>query len=201
MADASRDGNFVTTLLGASTIDGTTPIKVWADPVTHRLLVDAAGGGTGTVTDVSVATANGFAGTVATSTTTPVITLSTTVTGILKGNGTAISAASAGTDYTNLAFKTIAVSGQSDVVAESAEDTLTLVGSGITITTDAATDTITFTGSGAALTVTDGSTTVNPVTTIDFTSGAVVTDGGGGTANVAISASGGGSNAFAWFIS
>lgn len=48
----------------------------------------------GTVTDVSVATANGFAGTVATSTSTPAITISTTVTGIIEGNGTAISAAS-----------------------------------------------------------------------------------------------------------
>lgn len=53
----------------------------------------------GTVTSVSVVSANGFAGTVATSTTTPAITISTTVTGLLKGNGTAISAATAGTDY------------------------------------------------------------------------------------------------------
>jgi len=61
----------------------------------------------GTVTGVSVVTANGFAGTVATSTTTPAITLTTTVTGILKGNGTAISAATAGTDYENaLTFST-----------------------------------------------------------------------------------------------
>jgi hypothetical protein len=47
----------------------------------------------GTVTTVSVVSANGFAGTVATATTTPAITLTTTITGILKGNGTAISAA------------------------------------------------------------------------------------------------------------
>lgn len=53
----------------------------------------------GTVTSVSVVSANGFNGTVATSTTTPAITLTTTVTGLLKGNGTAISAATAGTDY------------------------------------------------------------------------------------------------------
>lgn len=53
----------------------------------------------GTVTSVSVVTANGFAGTVATATTTPAITLTTSITGLLKGNGTAISAASAGTDY------------------------------------------------------------------------------------------------------
>ena len=43
-------------------------------------------------------------------------------------------------------FKTIAVSGQSDVVADSSTDTLTLVGgSNMTITTNAGADTITFT--------------------------------------------------------
>jgi len=55
--------------------------------------------GAGSVTSTSVVTANGFAGTVATATTTPAITLTTSVTGVLKGNGTAISAATAGTDY------------------------------------------------------------------------------------------------------
>jgi hypothetical protein len=57
------------------------------------------GGGSGTVTSVSVTSANGLAGTVANATTTPAITLSTSITGVLKGNGTAISAATAGTDY------------------------------------------------------------------------------------------------------
>ena len=56
-------------------------------------------GGTGTVTSVSVVSANGFAGTVATASTVPAITLTTTITGIIKGNGTAISSATAGTDY------------------------------------------------------------------------------------------------------
>jgi hypothetical protein len=53
----------------------------------------------GTVTSVSVVSANGFAGTVATATTTPAITLTTTITGVLKGNGTAISAATQDVDY------------------------------------------------------------------------------------------------------
>lgn len=57
------------------------------------------GGGSGTVTTASVVSANGFAGTVANPTTTPAITLSTTVTGITKGDGTILSAAIAGTDY------------------------------------------------------------------------------------------------------
>lgn len=46
------------------------------------------------------------------------------------------------------AFGTIVVSGQSDIVAEAAPDTLTIVaGSGITLTTNAATDTLTITSS------------------------------------------------------
>jgi len=60
------------------------------------------GKGNGTVTSVSVVSANGLAGTVATATTTPAITLTTSITGILKGNGTAISAAVANTDYVPL---------------------------------------------------------------------------------------------------
>ena len=53
---------------------------------------------TGTVTAVSVASSNGFAGT-SSGGATPALTLSTTITGVIKGNGTAISAATAGTDY------------------------------------------------------------------------------------------------------
>jgi hypothetical protein len=53
------------------------------------------------VTAVSVVSANGFAGTV-TSGATPAITLTTSITGLLKGNGTAISAAVANTDYVPL---------------------------------------------------------------------------------------------------
>lgn len=55
-----------------------------------------ATGGTA-VTSVSVATANGLAGT-SSGGTTPTLTLTTTVTGLLKGNGTAISAVVSGTD-------------------------------------------------------------------------------------------------------
>lgn len=58
----------------------------------------ALGTGTGTVTAVSVASTNGFAGT-SSGGSTPALTLTTSITGILKGNGTAISAATSGTDY------------------------------------------------------------------------------------------------------
>lgn len=99
MTDASRDGNFVPTALFQ--IDGEARGNLMSgqiDQATGRILVDVATA-SGTVTTVSVVSANGFAGTVATATTTPAITLTTTVTGVLKGNGTAISAAVANTDY------------------------------------------------------------------------------------------------------
>jgi hypothetical protein len=72
--------------------DGTSGQFLQTNGLGQLIFASATGGG-GTVTSVSVVSANGLAGTVATSTTTPAITLSTTVTGILQGNGTAISAA------------------------------------------------------------------------------------------------------------
>jgi hypothetical protein len=78
-------------------VDGATVIP--ADWLNFVNTVVNTGGGTGTVTSVSVVSANGFAGSVATANTTPAITITTTINGLLKGNATAISAASAGTDY------------------------------------------------------------------------------------------------------
>ena len=76
----------------ATIIDGTNGIT-FPDSTTQSTAA------TGTVTTVSVVSANGLAGSVANATTTPAITLSTSITGVLKGNGTAISSATAGTDY------------------------------------------------------------------------------------------------------
>ncbi len=67
----------------------------------------------------------------------------------LRGDNTWATVDSGGTASDS--FATIAVAGQSSVVADSATDTLTLVaGTGITITTDASTDTITITNSGSS---------------------------------------------------
>jgi len=41
MAQAKRDDNYITTLLGVSNADGITPVTLWADPITHRLLVSS----------------------------------------------------------------------------------------------------------------------------------------------------------------
>lgn len=94
--EASRDSNYVTTLLAVSSVDGVTPVTLYANPTTHRLLVDLAGGGSGTVQTVAVATANGFAGTSDGNPSAPTLTLTTSVTGVLYGNGTAMSALTIG---------------------------------------------------------------------------------------------------------
>ena len=86
------------------------------------------------------------------------------------------------------AFSTLAVSGQSDVVADATTDTLTLVeGTGMTITTDASTDTITFTssgGGGGTLPFTDfDGTTDNIVLSSASTGGALPVTLAGGTSD------------------
>jgi hypothetical protein len=43
MAQASRDGNFVPTLLGVSNADADTPLAVYVDSTTNRLLVSSTG--------------------------------------------------------------------------------------------------------------------------------------------------------------
>lgn len=146
MAQAKRDQNYVPTLLAVSNADGVTPVVLYADPTTHRLLVSVSvalsslsdvtitsaaqgdilyyngtawvnlpagtsgfflktqgaganplwatvAGGSGTVTSVSVTTANGVSGSVATATTTPAITLTLgaiTPTSVAINGGTAL---------------------------------------------------------------------------------------------------------------
>ena len=88
------------------------------------------------------------------------------------------------------AFKTITVSGQSDVVADGATDTLTLVaGTGITLTTNASTDTITITSTatGSALTIQDeGSALSTAGSTLNFVGAGVVASGTGATKTITI---------------
>lgn len=63
MADAYRDGNMVPALIVSSSSDGKTPVRLFADPTTHRLLVSVGGtvvattwgngGNTSTITDAN----------------------------------------------------------------------------------------------------------------------------------------------------
>lgn len=70
-------------------------------------------GNSGTVTSVSVVSANGLAGSVSNAGTTPALTLSTTVSGLVKGNGTAFSAAGAADVTGTLGFTPVNKAGDS----------------------------------------------------------------------------------------
>jgi hypothetical protein len=73
-------------------VDYVTPIKAsWLNDVNNFVYTTPIG--VGTVTSASVTTANGFSGTVATPTTTPAISLSTSITGVLKGSSGSLVAA------------------------------------------------------------------------------------------------------------
>lgn len=58
MAQAPKDDNFVSALLGTSSVDGKTTVRIWADPTTHRLLVDLAALASLMQTDTYTATNN-----------------------------------------------------------------------------------------------------------------------------------------------
>lgn len=98
------------------------------------------------------------------------------------------------------AFGRIAISGQSNVDADSNSDTLTLVaGSNITLTSNAGTDTITIAagGGGAAITVQDeGSALSTAAGTINFVGAGVTATGSGATKTITIPGTGTVSEAF-----
>ncbi len=144
MANAKHDDNHVPTLTGVSSVDGTTPINAYVDPVTHRLLVDSANG-SGTVTSVSVVTANGISGSVATATTTPAITLTLGAITPTSVNGLTISSTTGTFSLTNA--KTLAVT-----------NTLTLSGTDSTV--------MTFPSTSATIARTDAANTFTGVQTM-----------------------------------
>jgi hypothetical protein len=82
--------------VNSSSFTNTTSSITFVDGLAAGDIVDIVNYG---IFSTSVTTANGFTGTVANATTTPEITLSTSVAGILKGSGGALVAAVAGTDY------------------------------------------------------------------------------------------------------
>lgn len=95
--------------VATSTLSGTGLISVTSGayvPGATPIVVSCPTCGAGTVTAISVATANGFAGN-SSGGPTPALTLTTTInSAVLKGNGTAISGAANGTDYTLITANT-----------------------------------------------------------------------------------------------
>ncbi len=161
---ALRDQNFVTSVLFEGSDGGTYRLK--GDQITGRIYVDVAGG-SGTVTSVSVVSANGFAGSVATPTTTPAITLTTTINSpVLAGNGTAISAATT-------------TGSASTVVLQTSPTLITPV---LGVATATSINGLTITTSTGTLTITNGKTlAVSNTLTFTGTDSSSVAFGTGGT--------------------
>lgn len=59
--DAKRDNNYITTLLAVSNVDGVTPVPLYADPTTHRLLVSSTSEVTGDLGDLDDVTITSIA--------------------------------------------------------------------------------------------------------------------------------------------
>lgn len=122
-----------------------------------------AGSG-GTVTTVSVTSANGFAGTVTNPTTTPAITITTTQTGFLLGNGTSVTG--------------VASTGSGSVVRATSPTLVTPVLGAATATTI---NGLALNGTGSTLTITAGkSFTVGNTLTFTGTDGSTINFGTGG---------------------
>ena len=57
---ANKDQSSVATLIAVSSSDGVSIVRLWADPITHRLLVDNAGGSSGITLLPATGTVNGL---------------------------------------------------------------------------------------------------------------------------------------------
>lgn len=150
--------------IGSAPNDGTgDPLRTAFDKCNDNFTeLYSGGGGSGSVSSVSVVAANGVSGTVSNPTTTPAITLTlgaitpATVNGITMLGAASPQLTVIGTSAVqgnntgdqNL-FSKIAVAGEADVVADSPTDTLTLVaGANVILTTNAANDEITISSTG-----------------------------------------------------
>lgn len=95
----SPGANNITVLAGSDRVSILGPGGTEQTTSLTTLAAFVGSGGGGTVSSVSVVSANGFSGSVATPTSTPAITLGTTISGMLKGLAGALALATAGTDF------------------------------------------------------------------------------------------------------
>jgi len=134
------------------------------------------GGGSGTVTSVAISGTDG----IQVDSGSPITTSGTIQLGVDAATmKTTLDLAGTNTGDQNV-FSTFAVAGQSNVVADSTSDTLTLVaGTNVTITTNASTDSITInsTASGTGDVVGPASATDGNVALFDGTTGKLIKDG------------------------
>jgi hypothetical protein len=125
-----------------------------------NISITGSPGAAGTVTSISVASANGFAGS-SSGGGTPALTLSTTVTGVLKGNGTAISQATAGTDYLTPTGNGSGLTSLTAANISAGTAGISISGNAATVTTNANL-TGPITSSGNATTIASGNTYPTP---------------------------------------
>lgn len=192
--DSKQDaGNYITALTGDVTASGpgSAAATLAATAVTPgaytlaNITVDSKGritsaangsAGTGTVTSVGITGTDG----IQVDSGSPVTTSGDIQLGVDAATmKTTLNLAGTNTGDQNL-FGTFAVAGQSNVVADSTSDTLTLVaGSNITITTNSSTDSITInsTASGSGDVVGPASATDNALVRYDGTTGKLIQNG------------------------
>lgn len=172
-------------------------------------LLASSGGAAGTVSTVSVVTANGLSGSVANATTTPAITLSTSVTGIVYGTGGSLNAVTIGSGV-SFAGGTLSATGSGGTVTsvDVSGGTTGLTTSGGPITSSG---TITLAGTLAVAnggtgqtSYTDGqlligNSTGNTLTKTTLTAGTgiSITNGSG---SITIAAASAGDNSLLWYF-
>ena len=153
--DGAGQGGQLTLVAGSN-------ITITTDPITDVTTIAAIAGTSNSFTTIAISGQDSATGFISASDANDTLTFA-------AGTGITLTT-NAGTDtitITNTAasqntFSTVAVAGQSSVVADSATDTLTLVaGTGITLTTNAGTDTITITGTASTGNITFVANTID----------------------------------------
>lgn len=105
MANAKHDQNRVPTLIAVSSVDGTTPVTIYGDPTTHRLLVDLTGVGSGDVVGPASATDNA------------IVRFDSTTGKLIQNSGITVSDTSGGTNLI-----TIQATGELNIAAGGTEN-------------------------------------------------------------------------------
>jgi hypothetical protein len=155
--DGAGQGGQLTLVAGSN-------ITITTDPITDATTIAATAVASNSFTTIAISGQDSTTGFISASSADDTLTF-------VAGTGITLTA-NIGTDTITITntgagqntFSTVAVAGQSSVVADSATDTLTLVaGTGITLTTDAATDTITITGTASTGNITFVANTIDSI--------------------------------------